>query len=629
MTLDPVEAFGIFALGSFVLLAGGLVAGVMAPRLRPELAAGRVLSGGSAFFVFLLLAFLAGHLAQEAARLAEGAEDNVLAPFGRLNAGAQHRVGLFGEAPCSAPDPLAIESARRGLLSAVGGLAVVPIEAALVQRGRLRCGPDDAEPTRAAIDDQLDVFAARFFKTMRPQALANPASADALGRLEARIDVFRGMMVSGQVLFIVLILVLVIRALLWLLGGERRRLAVFQDVPVEQAHTVRSLALLIAGLSGCVVISALAVQHGERARDRAILVGALAGTHQPAEAPAALLGTGFSGFAALGGQEILAVHDTKAVPLSAGQTLPRLDRYLSIVTLSPAGAPAMLRRLNLSVDEGLSLERAPSDLEAVCLLSRPRKTMGEGDRARPIHALAFESGDFRRDTDGPNAVDFRARAYHIRLDQAAGGTRARLIGVIEFTELGLIDVEGALCRAAAGGPQASEDPVPVEVVLARRGGGADPARLHRLRLMVSRDGPVTLASGVEAGGLEAPWPREILERLPEGAARHVTDLSQGPGERVFVTAAGDAGDAGPFASLIYTVNAACLFGQRAVAGVRGGQPCHPDRGMVRSVPNVKLEALTVIDGRTNHLALGSDDEDLGGLAWGGLAWGGPAGGGQP
>lgn len=312
-------------------------------------------------------------------------------------------------------------------------------------------------------------------------------------------------------------------------------------------------------------------------------------------------GTGISGLAPLADGRALVVHDTKALPQDDG-SVDLTQPYVSLLSFGPA----TLTPLPLSAAEGLELGRAPSDIEALCRLS-PQDPEAPSEESLDI--LAFESGDFRD--------LIRARIYRLRIDLAAeGGAAAQITDFIELDGAALAFVEGALCLPLE---QSTAQSSSLLVLLAERGGpdGSDPARIRRFMLSLepqtTQDAPRW--SEGEPTQLLAPWPAAYGPDFLADAAstgtniRHISDIAGPHAGQIWLAGATDAGDQGPFYSLVYRLPVRCVLDPEAAKG------CGSDATALFAVPGLKVEGLTGPMALGDPFLLGTDDEDFGGKAW--------------
>ena len=122
-------------------------------------------------------------------------------------------------------------------------------------------------------------------------------------------------------------------------------------------------------------------------------------------------------------------------------------------------------------------------------------------------------------------------------------------------------------------------------------------QIHMTKLKVGSDQSVTFGSQWQSVSFTPP--------VPQGA-RPATAMDISTNGNVYVAAAVDPGDVGPFDSAVY--RAAKLSTQDntvKLAGVRSPKPIGRSNGL-------KIEALALIDGK-QPLFFGDDDEDYGGL----------------
>lgn len=137
-------------------------------------------------------------------------------------------------------------------------------------------------------------------------------------------------------------------------------------------------------------------------------------------------------------------------------------------------------------------------------------------------------------------------------------------------------------------------------IATERGDGSKPATIHWGIL-----DPVTYQI-TEQGNInwQVPW--------PQGAVRHISDLKVDDTGIIFITAANDPGDEGPFQSAIY------LAGVLEIVGQQVNLRINPSPIIIYRFDQHKVEALELIPGIHGGLVLGSDDEKAGGAIF--LSW---------
>lgn len=467
---------------------------------------------------------------------------------------------LFGPAPCRAVPGRTIDAARAGRIARAAGVAALPVEAALAQMGRLRCPSVDHSPP-LAVRDQLEDIAGRVL-----------ADAQAFARRR---------------------------------GPAPRSAAPASRPPLGGAPGAQDRT---------------GAENLEAVLDRWLAAGRRSGSApSPWTLGSAYLGEGISGLAAIDQDRFLAIHDTKG-----GAAVPRSDPsgmvgYVSLLHLPRRGGVAGLERVPLRLAEGLGIDRTPSDLEAICALAPVPALRDRGPGTRPARAqrfLAFESGDYR-------PAGITARAYALAFQTRPDGQAVvTLDGFVTFTGADLSDVEGALCLPTDVVTSHDSDGQRLTVILVQRGGGPErsPARIRMFDFHLGTGPELTLIAerparekNLKARSLQAPW---TVPAAPDGGdRRHVSAMAGPVNGRVFLVGAEDGGDTGPFASILYSVDSACLTDDAMV--------CRPERGPRLPLPNVKIEALAISGAggfrpsplSSRSFVVASDDEDLGGMAW--------------
>ena len=136
------------------------------------------------------------------------------------------------------------------------------------------------------------------------------------------------------------------------------------------------------------------------------------------------------------------------------------------------------------------------------------------------------------------------------------------------------------------------------VAWAHRGKGAEPAKIYW--------GPFDLQTNrIDRQGsatLRVPFPRG-------SQVRHISDLKIDPEGLVWIAAASDNGNDGPFDSAVYIAGKFLRQGDRIV-----WQPHTPLVPLLR-LEGHKVEALEFVPGAKDGIFLGTDDENLGSSLW--------------
>mgnify|MGYP005842075199 CR=1 FL=1 len=127
------------------------------------------------------------------------------------------------------------------------------------------------------------------------------------------------------------------------------------------------------------------------------------------------------------------------------------------------------------------------------------------------------------------------------------------------------------------------------VVWGHRGSDKHPGRLNWATLDLAK-GKVGEPAGAD---IRVPW--------PTAEVRHISDLRLDGNATVWVTAASDPGDDGPYTSAVYAIG--------SLAGGKFAPNPSPVRlGIVRR----KIEAMELVPGPRGGVILGTDDENAGG-----------------
>ena len=152
----------------------------------------------------------------------------------------------------------------------------------------------------------------------------------------------------------------------------------------------------------------------------------------------------------------------------------------------------------------------------------------------------------------------------------------------------LVNVE-ATAVASAGGRD--------WFLYAERAEGKDRTRIHMTDVKIDEDGTVAFGDTWQSVTFVAPAPK---------GARQASAMDVAGDGTIYVAAALDPGNLGPFDSAIYAA-AQVLPGKSGVDLV----PTSPPKSLGRS-NGLKVEALALVDGK-GPLFIGDDDEDYGGL----------------
>jgi hypothetical protein len=188
------------------------------------------------------------------------------------------------------------------------------------------------------------------------------------------------------------------------------------------------------------------------------------------------------------------------------------------------------------------------------------------------------------------AMSSAGEIYHLQLDQSA--KTASVLQVFSWPNIPAnSNFEGFLLKKING----------VLVAIATdRGDGSKPATIH-WGIVDPVTSQITPQGNIN---WQVPW--------PQGPVRHISDLKVDDAGVIFITAANDPGNEGPFQSAVY------LAGVLDVVNQQINLRINPSPTMIYRFDQYKVEALELIPGMQGGLVLGSDDEKAGGAIF--LSW---------
>jgi len=251
---------------------------------------------------------------------------------------------------------------------------------------------------------------------------------------------------------------------------------------------------------------------------------------------------------------------------------------------------------------GMSLLAAGDDF-ARFLIVHDNKVDGQGRAAvvttrrgdRPLYeALTWDGSPFPVDLESlsaiPGSSNFLAmtskgEGYVIEASPKA----VRVQSTFKLSPVPNTNYEGATLQLLGGRTW---------LVWGHRGALPEPGKLFWSEFDVPTGKPVGTVSSQD---VSVPWPTAET-------SRGVSDLRVDPSGTLFLTASSDFGDDGPFQSVLYVGG---VF--RVEGGTLALQPSTPVRLWWSS--DQKVEALELVPGRSGGIALGTDDENLGGSLW--------------
>lgn len=130
-------------------------------------------------------------------------------------------------------------------------------------------------------------------------------------------------------------------------------------------------------------------------------------------------------------------------------------------------------------------------------------------------------------------------------------------------------------------------------VWAHRGADAEAAVIYWGKLNLT----TYQISQIDSARFKVPW--------PEADVRHISDLKVDPSGILFISAATDTGDDGPFSSAVYAVGAFNSSGNR-VTFQQNSQFVPLYR-----LPHHKVEGIELVPGPAGGMVFGTDDENMG------------------
>jgi hypothetical protein len=300
---------------------------------------------------------------------------------------------------------------------------------------------------------------------------------------------------------------------------------------------------------------------------------------------ATVANAGFSGMAQTGPNTYLVVHDTKG---------HRDGPRLGLVEITGQG----LAYTPVAVEDWRHPDGRASDLESACAL--PGRPGRPGRLGQPDEFLIAESGPW----DGQYG-----RLFHLRLDGPRGEIlRAYSLPILQGRGP---DAEGDNYEGLACAPLEGNR---VLLLLGERGGSSVyPTGILRVGVLDLATGDLQWREEGRAGiPITAPgeWPLG-----PDGSVvtpRAISDLYIDPDGTLWAVATADAGDLGPFRSIIYRLGT-------VTSGPDPGVALKKAPAATWVLDGLKVEALAgpaaILPG--SALSLGTEDEDLGGV-WRGL-----------
>jgi hypothetical protein len=279
-----------------------------------------------------------------------------------------------------------------------------------------------------------------------------------------------------------------------------------------------------------------------------------------------------SGMARIGKEpQFLVVRDEK------GET--KHARF-GIVTIEPGSAPSILPLVDAAPPSV-----APFDLEAVCLLDEQPESM---------EFLAFESG--RSPSEDPSRIP---RFFQVSLTLKSGTKNAWTLKTVRVFQRmgGKEQIEGAVCIGLGQDRYT--------LVLGERGDrNAKPSVQGRLRWgVLDIDNPSSDFRYDDEGGQPLDTPPWDARRMD----RDCGDLFLDDSKRLWSAGTDDAGDDGPFRSILYSPG-------RVAIDATGGVLIDPTEPVSsRYVDGLKIEALGPPVVKDSAFTVATDDENYGSI----------------
>lgn len=439
---------------------------------------------------------------------------------------------------------------------------------------------------------------------------------DEMQTIQSRIDFTRALLAMVFILMLFALLLGLIKLIKPSAGGSPTRMVpqstgttMVREEITERRILLRRSSLYLAFLLVCALLARIAFVAEEEEFDRRaygyfsamhVATPGLKNVEEPngqsspgqvasqPTCPALDCADGYSGFARLDGNRVVVVHDKK-YPLDLGHRLG----VLSIADKTKSGSPRKLVCHAVIVEWNVWRPdpRPASDLEAICVIP-----------GRANEYLLVESGHYKNPLGG----EFKGRIFHIRITGDGNGWQGQLMsagflpeGVFQF------ELEGIACVAARGSS--------LTVLLGERGGGGNkadstvsPAVIHEAKIELQPT--LTQAMTIRLTGRRATF--GAGQYFGGGAdVRSCSDLYWDAGaKKLWVAAAVDGGNRGPFRSAIFEIGSLGSGGGRMQTGFDSVErPTWVIEGL-------KVEGIgpAVV---TNGLGIASDDEDYGGIWW--------------
>jgi hypothetical protein len=181
------------------------------------------------------------------------------------------------------------------------------------------------------------------------------------------------------------------------------------------------------------------------------------------------------------------------------------------------------------------------------------------------------------------ALSSNGKAYHVKL--VFKNKKASII-----KEFNLLEVDKNSNFESLGLQKIDNQLI---AIWAHRGEGEEPAKIYWGKLDLNK----YQINNVETANLKVPF--------PDGNVRHISDIKVDNAGIVYITAASDNGDDGPFQSAVYVAGYLGFNGNKIEW--RQNQQLFP----IYRDNYHKIEALEIIPGASGGIIVGTDDENMG------------------
>lgn len=300
---------------------------------------------------------------------------------------------------------------------------------------------------------------------------------------------------------------------------------------------------------------------------------------------------GASGMAKLDDSHYLCVQDVKAhsdkprLAILSVEQYYKLDEDALKQLCKDGGNEVPAGKAEL----GLHMDYAPLD----CDWSMAEE--GRSSDLESVHAIIGRPGEFLAAESGYWQGQF-GRVFHLKVSGQKNDWKCELLDVMQLPPELNGEVEGLVAKQLSDGS--------VVVMLGIRGGATayGPARIVTGYVYGPEQSPWDLNfDAMGNGGTELAWP--VTSWAP--FARHISDMYLDSADRLWIAAAEDNGNAGPFRSFIFMATDGWY--QDYPVGTWQASPYFWE------IDGVKIEAIAAPSTPGSVLCYATDDEDYGGI----------------